>query len=235
MAPPSGSARPSSAAAVASAQRPAAIGSPESRASHARARHSRGSLVTTSGDSASSQRSTVAPRPLCREPFHDVATRSAAAAPRPAARRWPTAPETSPVSAHHAPARACSSAICSGGPSPRARGAGRRGRRGGSGTTRGARPVARGRGWRARSRLAAASSRPGRGRHRIAAREAVEDAGLDEEGTCLVVLRRDDLVAEVVDEMAVVAEVARARGAPAGRAARAPRGRARRPTPRCAR
>ena len=48
MAPPSGRARPSSAAAVASAHRAAATGSPESRASHARARHSRGSLMTSS-------------------------------------------------------------------------------------------------------------------------------------------------------------------------------------------
>ena len=173
MAPPSGNARPSSAAAVASAQRAAATGSPESRASHARARHSRGSPVTTSGASASSQRRTVAPRPLCSDAFHDVATRSAASASRPAREQVADRARHVARPAHHAPARACSSAMPSG-----AHGvlelaaAGRRGRRGGSETTRGARRAARGRGWRARSRSSIAWTRPRRARRRTAARRS---------------------------------------------------------------
>ena len=90
-------ARRRSAAAVASAQRSAAACSPESSASQARARHSRGSLVTSSAGSASSQRITVAPRPVCSQAFHDRAIRSAANASWPAASRWATALETSPV------------------------------------------------------------------------------------------------------------------------------------------
>jgi hypothetical protein len=77
--PPSGSGRPSSAAAVASAHRSAAACSPESSASHARARQSRGSLATVPDGRASSQRIIVALRPVCSHAFHDRAIRSAAA------------------------------------------------------------------------------------------------------------------------------------------------------------
>ena len=169
VAPPSSSGRPSSAAAVASAHRSAAACSPESQASQARARHSRGSLVTSSSGRASSQRTTVALRPRCSAPFHDAAIRSAASASWPAASRWldgrrDVARRGKPGTRRARAARACTPPSC-----PRARGAGPRGRRGGSETTRGARQAGRERGWPARSARAAPSSVRRRAPHRRAA------------------------------------------------------------------
>ena len=77
----------------------------------ARARHSRGSPSTTASGRVSSHRATVALRPVCSHAFQDEAMRSAAAPAERAASRCVTAVETSPASAAHAQARACSSAM----------------------------------------------------------------------------------------------------------------------------
>ena len=176
-------------------------------ASQARARQSRGSPSTRLSGSASSQRATVALRPVCSAAFQDAAIRSAAASAGRAASRCATAVETSPARGKPGAGARVQLGDVLAGTRPSSSRRSTRGRRGGSGTTRGARRAGRGKGSPARYRQAAASTCPRRARRRRRRAEAVEHARVDEEPASLRRLRREDLVAEVVDEMAVVAEV----------------------------